>query len=667
MAEIYPFPIPSQPQLTRLRCPLDLYHAVVAHVAGVAKGKLDLDDLRHTALAVIEDMSGGASPDDDPVRATVAAVRCQETLLRPVRIVGHVSTYSAPRRTRVVEESGLSTTVDVARAQITDLDGESIDAVVVGDDLVRKLQHHARASGRCEFVAVPIALPSRVNVKSPTDKAGWSPSDYVLHLVEIGRPATQLDLIGATDEERAEAERILAQLHDEGRSPFEFLVESVVREVGLIGYGDAVELTLGVDACVLQGMSFGRLDDSTSACIHIMIPGPPGCGKGELSRTARTVQPAYVDVAPGSFSTAGLIGASSRRNGEWTCEPGAIPCARGGVVIAQDAHAWSSSAVQKVAPVMQEAMQEGVVRKTTAGAAEFDACSSFLVDLNLPRQLARGGEIQISAGAIASVRPLLSRFDVILEFPEDAQRAWQLSRQMLLGSERQARVHAATTARLLKVLVAMLRDRHPWIDLSQVTEQMVRRFDELYEANRQLIETHPEAGDIPARLTVKMKRLVTAHARGQDRSVARPEDVDAIMPFVERTVAYLLGADGDRGIPQDSKSAAFAWMAVQRGEHSVEEWTAQYNANARVVISSKTMERRLKEAGAKVGHGRFRLPPPSVEPVETEAQPETDKWTSGHQRSRRLFRRRLPRQRRSRWSTSASRGRGRGRRCILAR
>jgi len=101
------------------------------------------------------------------------------------------------------------------------------------------------------------------------------------------------------------------------------------------------------------------------------------------------------------------------------------------------------------------------------------------------------------------------------------------------------------------------------------------------------------------------------------------------------------------------KDATTAWLEAQRGVRSVEEWTEQHNVNARVAISSKTMERRLKEAGAKVGHGRFRLPPPSAEPVETEAEPETDKWTNGQRRSRRLFRRQRARRRRSHRGSSA--------------
>ena len=46
---------------------------------------------------------------------------------------------------------------------------------------------------------------------------------------------------------------------------------------------------------------------------------------------------------------------------------GLLPQADGGVLLLQDAHAIGHSKIQQIAPILQELIEDGVVRDSTAG------------------------------------------------------------------------------------------------------------------------------------------------------------------------------------------------------------------------------------------------------------------------------------------------------------
>jgi hypothetical protein len=141
-----------------------------------------------------------------------------------------------------------------------------------------------------------------------------------------------------------------------------------------------------------------------------------------------------------------------------------------------------------------------------------------------------------------------------------------------------------------------------------------------------------------------MRRLVTAYARGQDRSFAKAENVDAIMPIIERTLAYLLRQRPAHATnPPSSRSVVTqAWLSAQQGEASSHEWTERFVVQTGRAISERTMRRALVEAGARLAHDSYRLPPSADYSADTEPESGAVKRTNGHRRSRRLLRRRPP-------------------------
>jgi hypothetical protein len=160
--------------------------------------------------------------------------------------------------------------------------------------------------------------------------------------------------------------------------------------------------------------------------------------------------------------------------------------------------------------------------------------------------------------------------------------------------------------------VAALRDRHPNIDVTTALDTMKMYFDAICEDNCDAIAACPVAGDIPVRLTHSLKRLTMAYARGQDRSAAMPEDVEAIMPLVRAKLRYLLG----RGVQVDGSPEARGlvdedWVRKQSGEKSAAEWAAEYAQTTGTVVSERTMRRALVRAQARAAFGTYRLPPPA--------------------------------------------------------
>jgi len=283
-------------------------------------------------------------------------------------------------------------------------------------------------------------------------------------------------------------------------------------------------------------------------------------------------------------------------------------------VLLQDAHGWRPATVRQLAPTLQEIMEDGVVRDSVAGGVVRDADAALLIDLNRTQHLGTGASAVRTEAALLGVRPVLSRADLLCDIPPDTERAWSVGRSMCdaVGSGR-VRLENSIEVRELRLLVALVRDRHPKVDLGDVRRDLANAYDRIYDANREFIRSTPEAADLPVRLTITFARLISAIARSTDRSRAVPSDVDEAASYVNVKLDFLRMAAAKtpprttgawRGAPSD-------WVDRYAGTTVKTETIIQeYERDTGSTVSERTVRRAVQSAGGRrVAKGMWALPP----------------------------------------------------------
>ena len=242
-----------------------------------------------------------------------------------------------------------------------------------------------------------------------------------------------------------------------------------------------------------------------------------------------------------------------------------------------------------------------------------DAPTSLVIDLNRTAQVGLAGIAK--EAAIIRIRPLLSRVDLLAEIPADVGRSWDVGEQMY-GQLGKQRFLPAAWMRPLQVVIATLRDRHPTIDLDSVRDLMLQTAQTIRENNKLQIEHMPEAGDIPVRLAITFARLVSAYARGSDRSIATADDVAKAAEFLRVKLDFLklCGPDvvdtASVPPPHSKQQSRQDWVA-QNAQTPIKpkELKEHYEAETGESVSEKTIKRDLENLSAKkVATGTFVVP-----------------------------------------------------------
>ena len=590
------------------------FRAAYAHVLDQLGKKATPDAVAKAAREALNDLTNNAGPVTwaTAKRLTASQVKRSAALYNPARCVGFVVERSEPQIVTVALEDGQTEDVEAIHIKIEDRQGEHLNTLaIVGRHLVDLVSDVSRAGQSAEFLGVAVPMVVHLN----------GPQLFYFHVVDVRVSKCHLDLLGATDDERARAEQDLAELRLRDLPIIDSILDDLVQGLDVVALEEFPFLGQLLTFTILQALSCGSIGDSP-ARLHLMLVGPPGQGKKLIGLAARAMNPVCAELSGAKISLAGLIGASHLAAGGWKSTPGALARAANGVAVLQDAHAWRLSEVTKVAPVLQELIEDGVVRDTVAGGRTRQAPTSLVIDLNRTAQVGLAG--MAKEAAIIRIRPLLSRVDLLAEIPADVGRSWGVGEKMYakLGKRRALQ---PDWMRALQVAIATLRDRHPIIDLDDVTELMRQTHETIREKNRLQIEHMPEAGDIPVRLAITFARLVAAYARGSDRSRATADDVAKAAEFLRVKLDFLKMCGPD---PVADPAAAPAkqsradWVAHNaQTPVSPKNLKEQYEVETGNSVSEKTIKRDLENLGAKkVARGTFVVPPPE----RPDDNPEVD-------------------------------------------
>jgi len=583
-----------------------LRSALFAHNCDFLGTKATPEKVRDATDETVRGLPFGDSgaPWSDATPMSIRALQRHEAVGKITRAVGHVAGRSEVTLLKVLTADGQIEEVERISISFQDSRGATLSTLpIIGCSLIDKIDTSCAATGNVEVLGIT------VHVSSP------SSLNRVLKflVLDVREAASQCDLINATESERAEAEAKLAEAAENGFSIQDYIKAELVDHLHISGLQQHLQLDRAIDFAILQSLSHGRIGHS-SGRLNLLLIGSPATGKKLVGTAARVLNPVTVELSPAKVSLAGLIGTPARAGSRISATRGALVTGSNGVAWMQDAHGLGRE-FEKIAVVLQELMEDGRIRDSVVGGQPINVATALLIDLNRASQVGSMGKtVEVP---ILLCRPFISRIDLVLEFSSDTQRSMEIAESMLgdAGSQEAGPLDEQPWVRRLRVLVATLRDRHPNIELDRVAPAMAQAFRSLWEARKAKFADSEKAADIPLRLAMTFKRVVSAYARGSDRSRANESDVDNAVEFLKMKLDYVAASSPSR-VPRDNaQSSRQAWVrAHATTPASPEELAVAYTHETGVSVSSKTIRRDLIELRAtRTSAGQFVVLPTDAE------------------------------------------------------
>ena len=157
--------------------------------------------------------------------------------------------------------------------------------------------------------------------------------------------------------------------------------------------------------------------------------------------------------------------------------------------------------------------------------------------------------------------------------------------------------------RRMKVLMALLRDRHPEVNLSPVVAKMEQALEKLVAPLAGCRTDDFDPSTFFRRMANSLRKLVAAAARLGDRSAARSSDVDLVVELLQPKVEFVRTlATANRDL--DDKPSRLAAIRRLFGGRVV----GPAQVMDALGIPRRTVMRDLNEIGEKEGRGRYRIP-----------------------------------------------------------
>lgn len=402
--------------------------------------------------------------------------------------------------------------------------------------MVNQLQDLGTRFATWEFLlfVVPSTAESLTEAESQDSQTVGTVRTYEFYLVDARPLVSAIQVVAPTPGEAEQAEATLAK----DPQVLETITGQLIRRLEILSSDHLPILTETIRFQVLAAATEG-------ARAHTLVIGPPGLGKSLIHKAAGLVQPIMKHAMPTKATEAGLVGDghSNRKNRR----PGLIPLAHTGAFSVEDFNQANSVKNQRFCAVFTNTMAEGRISDASAAKVEYAASVSIILDANRKSDVRRTSSVKEGFDRLVEDIGLpmnvLSRTTYIAEIPRDAPLqlgiACEILRKKGSLSETDRRV-LDEQLRLARVYLAMMRDRHRTVHLSeQVRQHLEDQVLAISNTTAERFDRHVEFADFLTRLGQQALMLVEAHARLHNRGEATRADVDAIFPFLWRKLDWL--------------------------------------------------------------------------------------------------------------------------------
>ncbi len=586
-----------------------LFQAIFAHIQSELRGRVSLDDLRKSVNEAFLEMHLDPEPAswETARRVDAARARSRDWVHRSVIVAGHITELRDVQLVTVPTDEDFER-VDSTCAKVTDFEGETLSTISITQrTLIDELRRHHRSGRGVEVLGIIVTLPVKYDPKRADHLTSPMQRAFHLHVVDVRACESSLDIVMATDDERQAALALLADLREQGISPLRYIHDEVVSHLQIVGLEDFHLLDDLIVFVIMQVVSMGRFGNA-SGRLHLLIVGPPGQGKKILTEVARVLAVRFEMISSGSLSVPGLVGACSRSQDGWHAERGVLVRAAHGIASLQDAHGLNVSELRRIGPVLQQVMEDGRATTSKAGGETWDTPVSLVIDLN------RTAHLGVGTGGreapLATLRPVLSRLDLIVEIPADIERASRIASRMMQTIAQQGPAANFGWQRWLRVLVAALRDAYPVIDLDPVRDVMVRRLDDVLAVNASGMKRRQDGTDLPLRATVSMARMVAASARAEGRGWGEGSDVERAVHYLNYKLRYLDHVPVSTNYQTTKSEPREEWFRSRYAGKTVrpEEAAAEYEADLGEAMGERTARRYLKRIGGRKDGTEWTVP-----------------------------------------------------------
>ena len=473
----------------------------------------------------------------------ILEVQTHEVIGQPVKLLARLQTLSEPHAARVGPERELRTILHISLA---DRDERTIDCFPILDDALRRMLLN-QAQRRRFSVFHGTVYPKFV---------GDDSSRYIFSVRKVEERVTADDLIYV----RADPEqRVLKLWKSIDRKPgdiLRYIKQTLVATLGIKGLDKAHELDRCIDFMILQSLSDGRRGNF-SMKLHSLVIGAPASGKKLLVEVAKALNPVFEHAGSvsGKLTPAALVGRTILSKEESKSSAGYLPKASGGTFAIEDFHTVKKDR-DAVLAAFAEVMEDGTTKDSTSAKTEHEAVTSIHLDMNKLSQVDPTAKVS-KAEDINIFTNVISRFDFVMDIPDDRSRQLNIAVEMLAGAKEFSSltpeaVGAEQSLRDLKRMVAYLRTMHHTITISEEMAAYIQeQFQKIIDANRDYVQLTQffTLQQNAARMAHSIQKISVASARARRDWAVKKEDVDRTFEFIADKLHFLQNYESLLSVP----------------------------------------------------------------------------------------------------------------------
>lgn len=519
-----------------------------------------------------------------------------------IKIRAHVKKWETPK-SYTTEKGDTLITFLILEDTVKD----RIPTVAITDEtLVRDIISNGRKFTYLDILGTVVTLPldpEGITKEFRILVHDFRPSDSIKQLAEVEKE----------DEEKIE--KLLKKLREEDTPLLQHIKNELKREMHFVLDNPLLETS--VEAMILQAFSDSWYKGgNVPARIHTLAIGAPGSGKKLLTETAWALNVNTSEANPVKVTAAGLNGVARQTRDGWISEPGLVPEAHKSTFILQDFHSVGASQRTAALATFSMVMEEGECIDSTAAKKEHPAETAIHLDTNKITDLFPEKQVRGFTEDVNIPLNVLSRFDYIVNIPPDVEKQIEISLERFRGGTiigKKPQDQLFPWARDIRKLTAYLRDKHLEIDIPEGVRAYAReKFEELREENIERLKDLPLLSDFMQRMQNSIHKFIAAHARMDNRGVAKKVDVDNSMEFLRIKLNVLkemqkqLRIPTSWEIPRGRDIAKWMRNTFKPGEEiTVKIVQEKFEDEFGIPLDKRTCQRWIREVARRGGKGKW--------------------------------------------------------------